>query len=154
MSTRCNILIYEQDKFVGQVYHHTDGYFSGVGSILADIVVEYWGEKVDFRHQVKDFKQYLLDWNDSLCGKALHTRFEDDEEDGKLTEPDTHGDIDYLYKVIFNKNKEVEIQCHSRAREGAGVYDHAILIVNDCNTQNYFASEEWKIKKARERGEI
>lgn len=91
MSTRCNIAVrYDGWNNSGTVYtyiyHHCDGYPSGVGSDLKAFLAKHWPNDWQWR----EYPEMIID--DIMKGKVggdLDYRFS----------PGLHGDIDYLYVI-------------------------------------------------------
>lgn len=83
MSTRCNIILngYARDKKI-YLYHHHDGYPSGVGADLAEFLKQR-GCKKDGR------------WDEELIATALVKKQDDEYE----CSAGLHGDIEYLYVI-------------------------------------------------------
>lgn len=78
MSTRCHIVIKKQDSYTVYVYHHCDGYPSGVGSDLAQML--------------KDYKSN--DWTPiSLANYIENT------DSSYRIDDSIHGDEDYIYEI-------------------------------------------------------
>ena len=79
MSTRCNIIVQDSNNSC-QLYHHCDGYPSGVGAELKEFL-----NTVDFSRSAEEFAEELEKWDHSY------------ENEGIFATP--HGDIEYLYKI-------------------------------------------------------
>lgn len=86
MSTRCNIVVKEGNKKV-YLYHHCDGYPSGVGIDLLDKNL---------------FNKWYYDIS-YIVNKLIKAT----DDDGYEYTSGIHGDIEYLY-VINVKKKEIK----------------------------------------------
>lgn len=87
MSTRCNIVLKSGDMKV-YLYHHMDGYPSGVGAYLKQLI--------------KDCDWCILDWVNYLVKNK--------EDDGYEFTDGIHGDIEYCY--VIDADKET-LKCFS-----------------------------------------
>ena len=95
MSTRCNVIVKENDGKFFQLYHHHDGYPEGVGADLEEYI-----KQMDDDCLV-DGKKFL----DFLCDPKR-----DDEYEYEGTNICPHRDIEYLYYIDL---QEQFIYCYS-----------------------------------------
>lgn len=87
MSTRCNVIVRDlATESETVLYHHCDGYLSGVGFDLLDYVRRMIDLNIDRRCQ--DIACWLIEQNDGY-----------EMTDG------IHGDIEYLYIVEMNSKQ-------------------------------------------------
>ena len=87
MSTRCNISIIDSDLHTILLYHHHDGYLSGVG--------------MDLVKQVKLLQDRSYD-TDEFATMLIKRQ---DDTEYELSTQGLHGDIEYLYQVNLTKKK-------------------------------------------------
>ena len=93
MSTRCNIAVRhkgwdDSGPTYTYIYHHCDGYPSGVGSDLKAFLAKHWNKPGDW--QWMDYATLMID--DILKGKV------GGDLDYRFTQG-IHGDIEYLYVI-------------------------------------------------------
>ena len=93
MSTRCNVIVKENDGKFFQLYHHHDGYPEGVGSDLEEYIKQMDDECL------VDGKKFVY----FLCDPK-----HDDEYEYEGTNVCPHSDIEYLYIIDLQKR---EISC-------------------------------------------
>lgn len=91
MSTRCNIAVrydgwHNSGSTYTYIYHHCDGYPSGVGSDLKAFLVKHWPH--DWQWQ--QYPELMID--DIMKGKV-------GGDDAYRFSPGLHGDIEYLYVI-------------------------------------------------------
>ena len=82
MSTRCQIDVIDECGNETKIYHHCDGYFSGVGKELKLLLAMQW-----FSLHSRHFMRELLK-----------------NKEYEITE-NNHGDIEYYYKLDFEQKK-------------------------------------------------
>lgn len=97
MSTRCHIVIKKEGFDRMYVYHHCDGYPSGVGADLVDML--------------KDYK--FNDWTPSALARYI-----EDTDSGYEIDTDIHGDEDYIYEINCDN---MTLKCYS-----ADYYDEEV----------------------------
>jgi len=91
MSTRSNIILVTPDNKIHQLYHHCDGYLSGVGEELRCKLVYSLG----MHSLIKDMNLY-----DILISEILKDEdYEDEYVHDMNDENYLHGDIEYLYVI-------------------------------------------------------
>jgi len=96
MSTRCNIIIEDNEFNRIQFYHHCDGYPEGVGAHLKKLASNYKGE-----HSVAAFADAL----EASEEKGKYNNGFEREDCG------LHGDIEYLYIVALER-KGFRVLCY------------------------------------------
>ncbi len=90
MGTRCGIrIIDEAGKYV-ELYHHWDGYISGVGYDLLDMFYDKESNKL-----------IMDDFIDNLVNKLIKNK----DDDGYEFCSATHADIEYMYTINIGKNE-------------------------------------------------
>ena len=131
MSTRANVVIKKTTEngkvSYAQLYHHHDGYCSGVGKHLS----EYMGEIGVMPDE--EFKKVMK--NPVSLAKWLSHSDRDDEYEYEGTNVNLHGDIEYLY-VIDLTNKT--ITCYSICNWGNGIDDLAKVNGEVKQCEDYF----------------
>ena len=121
MSTRCNVIVKENDSKFFQLYHHYDGYPEGVG--------------VDLENYIKEMDSEQLEDGKKFCDFLSNPSRDTYEYEGTNIHP--HGDIEYLYVVDISKQK---IQCYEIKISSFKSIDCHTHILN--NTLNNFNSVE------------
>ena len=94
MSTRCNVIVKENDGKFFQLYHHHDGYPEGVGVGLEEYIEQMGPEHL---RDGEKFAKFLCD-------------IQDDEYEYEGTNICPHRDIEYLYYIDL---QEQFIYCYS-----------------------------------------
>lgn len=92
MSTRCNIIIKGSGTDSVTLYHHHDGYPSGVGAILKNLCKKL-NEGYTYM-ECADTATYLVKYGLSLHNTVTDKTEKDDKYEISLG---THGDAEYLY---------------------------------------------------------
>lgn len=95
MSTRCNVIIKEDDNKFFQLYHHHDGYPDGVGTDLEDYI------KLMDKDCLSNGEKFV----NFLCDPLRQ-----DEYEFEGTSINPHDDIEFLYFIDLQKH---EIYCYS-----------------------------------------
>ena len=128
MSTRCNVIVKENDGKFFQLYHHHDGYPEGVGADLEEYI-----EKMDDECLVdgKKFADFLCDPN------------HDDEYEYEGTNVCPHSDIEYLYIIDLQKR---EISCFHVKLFTSNVIEMRKCIKNNSLDELDFLNIEYKHK--------
>ena len=98
MSTRCNIILKDENKNKKiYLYHHHDGYPEGVGADLAHFVTEW---NTGYSYCIEELANRMIKGIESpLYGKV---------DNGYELTSCLHGDIEYLYIVRLEWDKEAE----------------------------------------------
>ena len=106
MSTRANVVIKKTEKncdvSYAQLYHHHDGYCSGLGDALSEYMAEIEVMPDEEKKKVLETPVSLAKWF------ADDKRFVEFEYEG--TDVNLHGDIEYLYVIDLTKET---ITCYS-----------------------------------------
>lgn len=106
MSTRANVVIKKSNKngkvSYAQLYHHHDGYCSGLGNDLSEYMAEIKTMPDDERKKLLKDPVSLAKWF------AAYERFDEFEYEG--TDVNLHGDIEYLYVIDLTKKT---VTCYS-----------------------------------------
>lgn len=89
MSTRCNVVIKDNDA-TKYVYHHCDGYLSGVGSELKEFLRDQYKP---FNFTAEELRVQLNKWDQSY----------------EIDDSGIHGDIEYLYTIEICKDHSILI---------------------------------------------
>lgn len=91
MSTRSNIILVTPDSKVHQLYHHCDGYLSGVGEELRHNLVY----SIGLKQIIKDVQLY-----DILSSVILaDSDYEDEYKMDMNVHNQLHADIEFLYVI-------------------------------------------------------
>ena len=91
MSTRSNIILVTPDSKVHQLYHHCDGYLSGVGEELRHNLVY----SIGLKQIIKDVQLY-----DILSSVILSdSNYEDEYKMDMNVHNRLHADIEFLYVI-------------------------------------------------------
>lgn len=133
MSTRCNIIItgYARESKI-YLYHHSDGYPSGVGADLA----EFLNENVCKKHE----KWYSEGIATKLVKRA-DARYE--------CSMGLHSDIEYLYVIDCFAGK---LECYAVDWEEVGGIDTPINEYLVCKKENLRPIPGWDCEKEAEDG--
>lgn len=106
MSTRANVVIKKADDNgavnYAQLYHHHDGYCSGLGNDLSEYMAEIEVMPDEEKKNILKDPVSLAKWF------AADERFDEFEYEG--TDVNLHGDIEYLYVIDLTKET---ITCYS-----------------------------------------
>lgn len=109
MSTRCNVIIKDENTKV-QLYHHHDGYPEGVGQNLTEYMEEIKKLPQNESSKILSTPLSLAKW---LCD-------EDREDEYELErEVYLHGDIEYLYVIDLGEGTIVcyEVRIHENVSD-------------------------------------
>lgn len=126
MSTRCNVIVKENDGKFFQLYHHHDGYPEGVGVDLEEYI-----KQMDDDCLV-DGKKFV----DFLCDPK-----HDDEYEYEGTNVCPHSDIEYLYIIDLQKR---EISCFHVKLFTSNVIEMRKCIKNNSLDELDFLNIEYK----------
>ena len=106
MSTRANVVIKKSDDNgavnYAQLYHHHDGYCSGLGNDLSEYMAEIEAMPDEEKKKILKTPVSLAEWF------ADDERFDEFEYEG--TDVNLHGDIEYLYVIDLTTET---ITCYS-----------------------------------------
>lgn len=106
MSTRANVVIKKSDDNgavnYAQLYHHHDGYCSGLGNDLSEYMAEIETMPDEEKKNILKTPVSLAEWF------ADDKRFDEFEYEG--TDVNLHGDIEYLYVIDLTTET---ITCYS-----------------------------------------
>ena len=128
MSTRCNVIVKENDGKFFQLYHHHDGYPEGVGADLEEYI-----EQMDDECLV-DGKKFV----DFLCDPKR-----DDEYEYEGINVCPHSDIEYLYIIDLQKR---EISCFHVKLFTSNVIEMRKCVKNNSLDELDFLNIEYKHK--------
>lgn len=114
MSTRTNVVILKENHKPVQLYHHHDGYPTGVGKELQEYIADI----------LKEDKE-ILSTPDNLAKYLSHPERDDEYElEGRIN---LHFDIEYLYVISLD---EETITCY-RVRMWSTQHSDEELIAGD-----------------------
>lgn len=103
MSTRCNIIVETnwngKKSFYTQLYHHHDGYPSGVGADLDKFITEWNGKDIPYCGEGS--KKWYLNFLAKMFVDYVH-EMDSTYEDEDLVMMHLHGDIEWLYRVCVD----------------------------------------------------
>ena len=111
MGTRANIKLTQNVKMYNKengtkdrplsiwLYHHWDGYLSGLGAELQAFMIWYYQQPNNFRHYIEDVATALVKgkFKDNMANRTDIPPSEGD--DGFEITTGQHGDIEYLYTI-------------------------------------------------------
>lgn len=131
MSTRANVVIKKADDNgavnYAQLYHHHDGYCSGLGDALSEYMAEIEVMPDEEKKKVLKTPVSLAKWF------ADDKRFVEFEYEG--TDVNLHGDIEYLYVIDLTKET---ITCYSTWDWYGEIDDLAKVNGEAKQCENYF----------------
>lgn len=140
MSTRANFLIITPDSKVQQYYNHCDGYPCGLGNKLRKALVLAIGMKSISDNE--NAKLYDLFMDEIACNTRPEGEFGSffgDYEKEELMEQDDenqlHGDITFIYIIVFNK-VNVELYCDGAWRMCERLKTNKDIIDTVCKPEN------------------
>lgn len=152
MSTRCNIVVKnhygeqvsKQDECV-TIYHHYDGYPTGVGRMLIEFIQEKYLDKK--ANPYWHFEKFV---NTILKGVPYHETGKEEEliDNGFEWTSEIHGDIDYLY-VIAERDEDVLLTCYSNVfkKDANGEYYREDRLVFSDTIQNLYKITDEEFEK-------
>lgn len=151
MSTRANFLIITPDSKVQQYYNHCDGYPCGLGNKLRKAIVLAIGMKsISDNENAKLYDLFMeeIKWNTRPEGEygCLFGDYEKEELMELDEENQLHGDIEFIYIIVFNK-LNVELYCDGAWRMCERLNTNKEVIDEVCKPENLIPLNKMIVEK-------